>query len=40
MKKLKWGIIGSDVITHALLKGLAESETGELHAVSSSTQDS
>ena len=40
MKKLKWGIIGSGVITHALVKGLAESETGELHAVSSRTQES
>ncbi|NDG73738.1 MAG: gfo/Idh/MocA family oxidoreductase, partial [Proteobacteria bacterium] len=40
MKKLKWGIIGSGVITHALVKGLAESETGELNAVSSRTQES
>ena len=40
MKKLKWGIIGSGVITHALVKGLAESETGELNAISSRTQES
>jgi predicted dehydrogenase len=40
MKKLKWGIIGSGSITHAFVKGLVESETGELNAVSSRTQES
>jgi predicted dehydrogenase len=40
MQKLKWGIIGSGGITHALVKGLADSETGELNAVSSRTRES
>lgn len=38
MQKLKWGIIGSGHITHALVQGLEGSETGELHAVSSRSQ--
>jgi dihydrodiol dehydrogenase / D-xylose 1-dehydrogenase (NADP) len=40
MQKLKWGMIGSGSITHALVKGLEGSETGELNAVSSRTQES
>jgi predicted dehydrogenase len=40
MQKLKWGIIGSGSITHALVTGLEASETGELNAVSSRTQES
>jgi hypothetical protein len=35
MQKLKSGMIGSGSITHALVKGLEASETGELNAVSS-----
>lgn len=40
MQNLKWGILGSGRITHAFVQGLEGSETGELHAVSSRSQES